>query len=127
WLRDASLDWRQFATRIRFAAEGYARRTLAIEDGWEIALCCWLPGQASALHDHGLSVGVVRLLAGELTETRYRVSGCELIEGLPRTFVEGETMCEERDVFHRVIASGSAPAISLHLYNPPLLRGALRH
>lgn len=127
WLRSVPLDWARIGAAIAFAPDGYARHTLAIEDGWEIALCCWLPGQGSLLHDHGLSVGIVRLLAGSLTETRYRPVECRLIEEPPRTFVAGETMCEERDAFHQVSVAGPGPAISLHLYNPPLLRSVVRH
>lgn len=124
WLRDAPLDWRELAPHLRFEGGRYARRTLAIHHGWEVAICCWLPGQETPLHDHAASVGVVRLLAGRLTETRYHRQGDALAFAGERAFVPGEVVREDCDVLHRVRNQGVEPAISLHLYDPPLLRRA---
>src|SRR4051794_32319346 len=42
-----------------FSSERYVRRLLHCGVGYEALLLSWLPGQHSAIHDHGGSVGAV--------------------------------------------------------------------
>ena len=118
WLRDASLEWSRLAPSLSFSAEGYLRHVLHVEAGWEVVLCTWLPGQTTPVHGHDGSVGIVRVLAGVLTETRYR-PGSELVARAPRPLAASRVVQEGRDVVHRMANEQRRPAVSLHLYCPP--------
>lgn len=119
WLRDAPISWSAIARTVAFDAARFLRRRVHLEGGWEWVLCAWLPGQATPVHDHGDSVGVVRILVGELLETRY--GGLELPAPVAvRAAPAGSVLVEDRGIIHRVRNVGTRAALSLHLYAPPL-------
>lgn len=116
------LDWAVFGGHLAFDADGYVRRRLFLDESWEILLLCWLPGQKTAIHDHGASWGATLVLTGDLVEAQYRWRG----HGLPIEF-KGEAALgahqvtvETQDTIHTVSNQSAAPAASLHLYSPPL-------
>lgn len=88
-------------------------------DETEIWLMSWLPGQETALHDHGDTSGAFTVVSGGLTETvaRRRVTdratgeelfAHELTAGQSRVFAPGYV--------HQVRNTGSDPAVSIHVY-----------
>ncbi|MFN7135572.1 MAG: cysteine dioxygenase [Myxococcales bacterium] len=119
-VRTARLDWALLAPFLRFEAERYARIPLAVSRHWELVLVSWLPGQASAVHDHGGSHGASVLLAGALLETSFRRQGRRLVPVRRRRVQRGQAMLEGHGGIHRVANDAERPAISLHLYSPPL-------
>jgi quercetin dioxygenase-like cupin family protein len=124
-LEGAEVKWELIGPRLRFRSDVYCRNVLCRGRGFELVLCSWLPGQRSPIHGHGVSSGVVRLLAGVLRETCYEVR-----EGRPefreaRTVRAGQVLIERPSSVHRVENASSIPAVTLHLYSPPLkLRSA---
>ena len=119
WLRALELPWRELARRLPLQPGAHARLRLHRCTTWEVLLLGWLPGQASDLHDHGGSVGLVRLLAGRLDESRLGPSrGGHVVRRrrvcAPAVLVEGPR------TVHRIENLSDAPAVSLHLYAPPL-------
>ncbi|WP_239075705.1 cysteine dioxygenase [Planosporangium flavigriseum] len=82
----------------------------------EAWLLTWLPGQATDLHDHGGSAGAFLVGGGVLTEQVVR-RGATLVD---TAFVEGQVRSFGRRHVHRIVNSGTAPAISLHVYAPAL-------
>jgi hypothetical protein len=85
-------------------------------DAW---LICWSGTQDTGLHDHDLSSGAVRVVAGELTEDR-------LVMGEPgvvsSTHPAGAGFCFDSSRIHDVRNGAAGPSVSLHLYSPPLER-----
>jgi len=85
-------------------------------DAW---LICWSGSQDTGLHDHDLSSGAVRVVAGELTEDR-------LVMGEPgvvsSTHPVGGGFCFDSSRIHDVRNGAAGPSVSLHLYSPPLER-----
>jgi predicted metal-dependent enzyme (double-stranded beta helix superfamily) len=85
-------------------------------DAVEVWLLSWLPGQESALHDHGGASGAFTVLAGALDETvvsRTNTSRDHLwVRGPLRSFGAHHV--------HRVGNDGDLPAVSLHAYLPSL-------
>jgi len=85
----------------------------------------WSPGKGSPIHDHGSAHCIMKILRGNLTETRYAFPESS-DEAAPmqviseRTHRENEVayMADELGV-HRVWNKGSDFAVSLHLYTPP--------
>src|SRR5204862_7057672 len=78
------------------------------------------PGQATDLHDHGGAVGAFTVLQGRLTEqTPTNGPRVELVD---RAFGPGATRPFGAHHVHRVVNSGTVPAVSLHVYSPALTR-----
>lgn len=81
-------------------------------------LICWMDDHDTGFHDHDHSAGAVAVVSGAVREERLA------IDGPPR-----ERMCGVGDTFHfspadihRVRHAGSDPAVTLHVYSPPLER-----
>lgn len=121
-LATTQVDWSLFGQHLAFDPECYVRRRLFLNESWEMLLLCWLPGQKTAIHDHGASWGATLVLTGDLVESQYRWEG----EGRPMRHRSDNALgthqitVETHDTIHVVSNRGAAPAASLHLYSPPL-------
>jgi hypothetical protein len=85
-------------------------------DAW---LICWMHDQDTGLHDHDVSSGAVTVIAGALAEECLVLGRGELDE---RRFGPGESFAFDASRIHQVRHVGAGPAVSLHLYSPPLWR-----
>lgn len=121
-LNETPIDWSLFGAFVVFDPRGYVRHRLYRDADWEMLLLCWLPGQGTAVHDHGGAWGAVRLLMGELKEWRYRWRGEGKKLSLLSKRVCGDeaVLPEPLDTVHRNENASKLPAVSLHLYSPPL-------
>jgi len=81
-------------------------------------LICWMDDHDTGFHDHDLSAGAVSVLGGSIREERLR------IDGPPRNevFGVGESFHFSPADIHRVRHAGDGPAVTLHVYSPPLTR-----
>ncbi|KKA30821.1 hypothetical protein TD95_005053 [Thielaviopsis punctulata] len=116
-------EWKEYF--IGDESKGYTRNLVDEGNGKSnLLVLVWSPGKGSAIHDHGNAHCLMKILSGDLTETRY-------------AFPEGETsgpmqvlsekvykenavayMADELGV-HRIMNNGTKFAVSLHLYTPP--------
>ena len=89
--------------------------------GAEVWLLSWLPGQGTALHDHGPSSGAFAVAHGRMFERvvtagrrgrRPRELGADLVAGRVRMFGAGYV--------HQVRNTSAEPAVSVHVYAPRL-------
>jgi predicted metal-dependent enzyme (double-stranded beta helix superfamily) len=89
-------------------------------DAVEVWLLSWLPGQESALHDHGGSAGAFTVLYGALDELVVEPS--RLGSGTVREhlWTRGAIRTFGSRHIHRVGNDGNVPAVSLHAYRPSL-------
>jgi predicted metal-dependent enzyme (double-stranded beta helix superfamily) len=85
-------------------------------DAW---LICWVAAQETGLHDHDVSSGAVRVMDGRLTEFRLVLGEPDLDEV---AYAPGEGFCFDASRIHDVRHAGTAPAVSLHVYSPPIWR-----
>jgi predicted metal-dependent enzyme (double-stranded beta helix superfamily) len=92
-------------------------KLLATED-YEVWLIAWAPTGALDLHDHGGSTGVVRVVAGELVEAYTDLVERQRLRSA--TFGPGETVALPPTRVHEVWNPGPRPALSIHIYSPPL-------
>ncbi|KAI1111837.1 RmlC-like cupin domain-containing protein [Nemania sp. NC0429] len=84
----------------------------------------WTPGKSSPIHDHGNAHCLMKILHGNLTETRYDFPDGDKQKPME---VKSETVHKKNAVaymadelgLHRVSNHGSDFAVSLHLYTPP--------
>jgi mannose-6-phosphate isomerase-like protein (cupin superfamily) len=86
-------------------------------------LICWSEDQDTGFHDHDESGAAITVVSGTVREDRLTLTGP------PRTreFGGGETFTVPPVAIHRVLHSGSGPAVTIHAYSPPLRRmGAYR-
>ena len=119
-LDDDRLNLDAFADRVHFDEERYARNLLAHGPQFYALLLCWLPGQASPIHDHrGASCGV-RVIQGVATETSFRWQGERLVEDAVSTMLEGEVCGSFDDDIHEIRNDGSENLVTLHVYSPYL-------
>ncbi len=81
-------------------------------------LICWMDDHDTGFHDHDVSAGAVAVLSGAVCEERLTIDG----PPRRRTASVGESFHFSPADIHRVRHAGSGPAVTLHVYSPPLLR-----
>jgi predicted metal-dependent enzyme (double-stranded beta helix superfamily) len=96
---------------------------VAPDGAFSLVALVWLPGQATAIHDH-LSWCVVGVFEGAEHETRYRLTeDGELVESGSAIAFPGDVsgLMPPGDI-HRVHNTSDITAISLHVYGADLSR-----
>jgi cysteine dioxygenase len=120
----SSIDFtdKDFAQYTFFSEEHYTRNLVASKDFvYDLILLCWAPKQKSAVHDHKESGCWMRVLQGELTEHRYQVADDRCILESSEKFESPGTFYINNSMgVHAVANTGDQPALSLHLYSPPI-------
>ena len=84
---------------------------------YDVWLESWLPGQGTGWHDHGGSASVIMVARGELEE---RVPVLGGVVARIRHVPEGGTRPVRRSQVHQLANVSLAPAVSVHVYAPPL-------
>lgn len=81
-------------------------------------LICWMDDHDTGFHDHDVSAGAVAVVGGRVCEERLTIGA----EPCSRTFAAGDAFHFSPSDIHRVRHGGSDPAVTLHVYSPPLAR-----
>jgi predicted metal-dependent enzyme (double-stranded beta helix superfamily) len=81
-------------------------------------LICWTDEQDTGFHDHDVSAGAVAVVGGRVCEERLAIGR----EPSARTFAAGGSFHFSPADIHRVRHRGADPAVTLHVYSPPLAR-----
>ena len=81
-------------------------------------LICWMDDHDTGFHDHDRSAGAVAVVSGAVCEERLAIDG----PPRKRTGAVGDTFHFSPADIHRVRHTGSDPAVTLHVYSPPLER-----
>jgi cysteine dioxygenase len=115
-----ALDLAALCPHLRFAADSYTRILLLATPRAEMLLMGWLPGHASRIHDHGVSHGLARVLAGSGVEDAFTPEGERLRPGPTRAFRQGDVLFEAPGDVHRLRNTGSDLLVTLHVYAPRL-------
>jgi cysteine dioxygenase len=101
---------------LTFSPQKYTRKIIEKNVDFELVLIGWEKEQISLPHSHSERGCVMKVLAGEITETRYYKDGSEK-----------DFLCKENsvsyihnaDAFHKIgNQSKFKPAVSLNLYSP---------
>ena len=82
-------------------------------------LICWMDDHDTGFHDHDVSAGAVAVVSGAVREERLAIGGPPPVR---RACTAGESFHFSPADIHRVRHSGAEPAVTLHVYSPPLLR-----
>lgn len=97
--------------RVRLSPGGRWYERLHRDGDREVWLISWLPGQGTGLHDHGGSRGAFAVALGSLEERDL---------GAVRTVERGRARAFGAEYVHEVSNVSAAPAVSVHVYSPPL-------
>ncbi|MGO9319311.1 MAG: cysteine dioxygenase [Solirubrobacteraceae bacterium] len=81
-------------------------------------LICWMDEHDTGFHDHDVSCGAVAVVSGAVREERLAIDG----PSRNGVFRAGASFHFSASDIHRVSHAGSDPAVTLHVYSPPLLR-----
>lgn len=99
------------------ASKPYGRRVLLETESLEIMVACWTAGKPCAPHDHGGSLGAVRVLQGRSKHRIWRCVDGELQVAHEEIVMPGEVMTCGTDLIHSMGDDGcSTPLITLHMY-----------
>jgi hypothetical protein len=103
---------------VRHDPEARVYEELLRDQHVAVWLICWMEDHDTGFHDHDLSDGAVAVAGGSVREDRLLVGGTPA----SRTFERGEAFDFVAPDIHRVLHSGSGPAITINAYSPPLWR-----
>ncbi|MEB3187870.1 MAG: cysteine dioxygenase family protein [bacterium] len=109
--------------RIAFSEEAYARNLVHRDELFECVCLCWMDSQATSIHDHGRSFGVVRVVEGVMREEIFRVQDGAAPRGV-KTLMHGPESLSvaPEGMIHRLGNGGEGDRrlVSLHFYAGPL-------
>jgi predicted metal-dependent enzyme (double-stranded beta helix superfamily) len=81
-------------------------------------LICWMDDHDTGFHDHDRSSGAVAVVSGAVREERLTLGG----DPSRRVLRAGQSFHFSASDIHRVRHEGVDPAVTLHVYSPPLER-----
>lgn len=119
--RSIDLDTLDVSQYRKFDEVRYARSTVLLDERVELVVICWLPEQASSIHDHGQSNCLYLVVEGEMQEELFVVNE----EGRPRRavarrFGRGDITFAAPSDIHRIANLGAGNLVTVHIYSPPL-------
>lgn len=118
---DLELPTELVESHIQFDAERYARNLILRTQAFELLALCWFPGQQTVIHDHGGSVGAVRVYRGNLTSRLFTAP-----YGKPARMTDvdvvapGGLAAVDRHDIHQLANPGPDELVTIHVYSPPL-------
>lgn len=108
---------------INFSDENYTRNLFFKDNRFEILIMCWNTNQKSPIHDHYQSFSVEKLFSGKIINTNYHYVNPETDE-IQETNSEdlnaGGVIFSSPGEVHKIEPADNLPAVSIHLYSPPL-------
>jgi predicted metal-dependent enzyme (double-stranded beta helix superfamily) len=95
-------------------ARTYVR--LELDAHLEAWLICWADGNDTGFHDHDRSLGAVGVARGRVREETLVLDGSPVV----RESAAGGVFSFDATDIHRVLHVGDEPAVTVHIYSPPL-------
>jgi len=92
---------------------------IRLDERYDAWLLGWAPGHELDFHDHGGSAGAFHVVRGALLERHTARHSAD--DPCDRVLLARSTTSFGSDHVHSVSAAGRAPALSIHVYSPPLL------
>jgi uncharacterized NAD(P)/FAD-binding protein YdhS len=111
------------AAYVQPTPQSYSRVPVAVRDAYDLLVMTWLPGQASAPHDHSGSICALRVVQGEAVEGCYRVAPDGYVDLQFETPVRRGEVLTGQDAGVHTIRNSSQKGewlVTVHVYSPPL-------
>lgn len=105
--------------RVRLSPDGRWYERLHADAEHEVWVISWMPGQSTGFHDHGGSAGAFAVALGALAEHRPYEGGLGE-NGGSRAVAAGDVRAFGPSYVHDVRNESAGPAVSVHVYSPPL-------
>jgi predicted metal-dependent enzyme (double-stranded beta helix superfamily) len=115
--REVARSPEAWAQLVRMDPDNRWHQRLHSAADYDVWLESWLPGQTTGWHDHAGTSGVLVVARGELEE---RVSVLNGVFTQVRHIPEGASRRMGRRVVHNLANASLSPAVSIHVYSPPL-------
>ena len=115
-VRDLADDPTRWEPHVHHDPEQRGTSMLLHDDSVEVWVISWMPGHDTGYHDHGGSTAAITVVAGEVLEERLSLYGEPAGKLLSK---DGVSVVPALHI-HRVRHAGTAPAVSIHAYSPPL-------
>lgn len=96
-------------------------KQLLRDEHLDVWLLCWSHDHDTGFHDHDLSAGAVAVVSGSVREERL-VLGRPPDAPISRLAPAGSSFDFAASDIHRVLHTGTEPAVTIHAYSPPLVR-----
>jgi len=107
------LEWVDFDHPV---SDSYGRRMVYDSGDFELMVMSWVPGDMSAIHDHGHTQwGAVRLY-GAAEHATFRLHDGELTTADRRRCEPGTVLAVGHELIHQMGNVGNEPYLTLHLY-----------
>ena len=97
-------------------SESYGRRLVWRDSNVELMVMTWLPGDHSAIHDHGSAEWGAVQCFGAASHRRFRLEGQQLISQKNLPYAPGQIQWVDGSLIHQMGNSGTVPFLSLHVY-----------
>lgn len=109
-------DLEPWAHRNHPPGDSYGRRLVWRDTNVELMVMTWLPGDHSAIHDHGSAEwGAVQCFGGA-SHQRFTLEGQHLISQEKHPYAPGQIRWVDGSLIHQMGNSGTEPFLSLHVY-----------
>jgi uncharacterized NAD(P)/FAD-binding protein YdhS len=111
------------AAYVQPTPRSYNRVPVVVRDAYDLLVMTWLPGQASAPHDHSGSICAMRVVQGEAAEGCYRVGLDGYVDLQYETAVRrGEVIAGQDAGVHTIRnpSKNGESLVTVHVYSPPL-------
>lgn len=122
-LKELTITWRDVAPACKFNTRGYKRNTISRSEHYELLALCWRSGHCTPIHDHAGTSCAFKVIEGEGTEIRYRLTPSGMVCPTTVTTMEEGYVCAAEDAdIHQVLnlQSRGRDLITLHMYSPPI-------
>lgn len=111
------LDWEKY---IKTCHDNYHRNLVYRNSDFEILVISWLPGQKTPIHSHPENGCIMKVLKGQLCETKITQNDKKFIN----TYCKNDTSYIHNSIGKHIISNDSDNlAVSLHIYSPPNFYG----
>ena len=107
------LPWADFNHPLE---DSYGRRLIWKSDFVELMVMSWIPGDFSAIHDHGAAHWGVVQSFGPATHSLFKLSGSQLDYDRQSDYQSGQIQTVDHRVIHQMGNASHCPFLSLHLY-----------
>lgn len=116
------MPWADFYHPI---ADSYGRQLVFDGGHFEIMVMSWLPGDFSAIHDHGSTQWGAVQCFGSADHYIYGFEQGKLRSLTPAHYSPGMVHAVDHSLIHQMGNPGSEPFLSLHVYGCPNASGAI--
>lgn len=98
----------------------YTRNLVSTDNkSYTLMLLCWNSGKESPIHDHPCNGCWLKVLKGQVRETRYKEEGGSLRSFYSEVAKEGEVAYMHDCMGYHKVGADTVDSVTLHLYSPP--------